>query len=225
MKSLLPKLLTAFCATLVFAGCSSTNTLQLQKAEKTENQQTEKRPVVIEPVNNRLNKTAILSPIVRASGAPSYLAADFYAHLENSLLSSDEKVKNQRTTAKILKENNITNLHGISPKVSKRLNVKNLLQPTITRFQLIGKKFHVEKTGVSRTRWVGVIEGNIRAVSIKTGQLLASIPFREKVVFDKLPRPITRDWAMEDYGKYLIKTVVTQNIATAVLKNKALTGK
>ena len=179
--------------------------------------------------NKKLNRSAILSPIIRAAGAPAYLAMDFNVHMENGLLNSGVKLQNLQSVAKILQKNNLDNLYELEPKmfvkIGKLLEVQTLLQATVTRFQVIGKPFHVEESGARGIRWSGVLEGNVRVISAKNGEILASVPFRERVVFRNLDREMTRDWTMADYGKYLIETVVPAKVVPAMLKIKALTGK
>ena len=103
-------------------------------------------------------------------------------------------------------------------KVGKLLEVQLLIQATITRFEIAGIPYHVEETGAKGVRYIGNIEGNIRIVSAQKGNTVASVPFEERVNFRKLDRRKTRDWTIDDYGKYMIKTVIPEKILPELLK-------
>lgn len=178
---------------------------------------------------NKVNESAILSPIIRIANAPAYLPIDFNVHMENALLSNGVKLQNLQSVVKILTKNKLNNLYELEPKefvkVGKLLEVQTLLQATITRFSLIKTPYYVEETGAKGISWSGVIEGNVRVISAQTGVLVASVPFRERVAFDYLSYSMTRDWTETDYGKYLIETVIPKKVVPAMLKIPALTGK
>ena len=172
---------------------------------------------------------AILKPVIQVWNAPGYLAGDFNSRLENALLNKGVQLQNLQSVEKILQRNDLDKLEELEPrmyvKVGKLLEVKMLLQPTITRFEIIGKKYHVSETGASGIRYTGVLEGNIRLVSAQNGRLLASVPFEENVRFRNLSHEMKKDWTLDDYGKYLIKTVLPAKIVPELLKVPALTGK
>lgn len=172
--------------------------------------------------------SAILSPVIRITNAPAYLASDFNVRLENALLSKGVQLQNLQSVAKILKKNNLDNLYELEPKmfvkVGKLLEVKTLIQANITRFEVVGRKYNVEETGAKGVRYTGVLEGDIRIISAQNGRILASVPFEERVNFRNLARDMTRDWTLDDYGKYLIKTVIPQTIVPELLKVSALQG-
>ena len=179
--------------------------------------------------NKKSNVSAILHPVIRVTNAPNYLSSDFNVRLENALLSKGIQLQNLQSVSKILKKNNLDNLYELEPKmfvkVGKLLEVKTLIQATVTRFEIIGKKYYVEETGARGIRWTGTMEGYIRIISVQDGRLLASVPFEENVRFRNLDRNMTRDWTIDDYGKYLIKTVIPQKIAPELVNVSALTGK
>ncbi len=179
--------------------------------------------------NKKLNASAILPPLVRVADAPGYLPIDFNVHLENALINRGVNLQNLQSVKKILQRNNLDNLYELEPKmfvkVGKLLEVQTLLQATITRFELVGKKYYVEETGAKGIRWSGVLEGSIRVISAQTGRVLASMPFEERVLFRNLGYSRTKDWTVDDYGKYLIKTVIPGKIAPAMLKIPELTGR
>ena len=170
----------------------------------------------------QLMMSAILTPNIRISKAPRYLAEDFNVRLENALMNKGVKLQNLQSVTKILKKNNLDNLYELEPKmfvkVGKLLEVQLLIQATITRFEIAGIPYHVEETGAKGVRYIGNIEGNIRIVSAQKGNTIASVPFEERVNFRKLDRRKTRDWTIDDYGKYMIKTVIPEKILPELLK-------
>ena len=170
----------------------------------------------------QLMMSAILTPNIRISKAPRYLAEDFNIRLENALMNKGVKLQNLQSVTKILKKNNLDNLYELEPKmfvkVGKLLEVQLLIQATITRFEIAGLPYHVEETGAKGVRYIGNIEGNIRIVSAQKGNTVASVPFKERVNFRKLDRQKTRDWTIDDYGKYMIKTVIPEKILPELLK-------
>ncbi len=177
--------------------------------------------------NKKSDKSAILSPVVRlGSTPPIYLASDFNVRLENELLNAGLKLQNLQSVAKILQANNLDNLYELEPKmfvkVGKLLEVKYLIQATITRFEIIRKPFYVEETGAKGFRYLGNIEANIRVISAQNGETIASVPFEEHINFRDLDRSMTREWTVDDYGKYLIKVIVPQKIAPRLLQVPAL---
>lgn len=174
----------------------------------------------------RLKKSAMLAPVLRIGRAPAYLAEDFSSCLENGLINRGVRLQNLQSVEKILKNNGLDNLYELEPKmfvrVGKLLEVEYLIQVTLTRFEIAKIPYHVEETGARGFRFIGNIEGNIHVVSAQTGGIAASIPFEERVNFRSLGRQMTRDWTMDDYGKYLIKTVVPSKILPALLKTPEL---
>ncbi len=167
-------------------------------------------------------RSAILVPVVKVAKAPGYLGEDFNVRLEESLLDSGVKLQNLQSVAKILKKNNIDNLYEVEPAMFVRigglLRVDYLIQATINRFSCTVKKEYIAVTRKNVIRVIGNIEGNIRIISAQTGEVAASIPFRQPVDFDDLED--TDDWSSEDYGKYLIEKVIPGIAKKVVVKVK-----
>lgn len=178
--------------------------------------------------DKQLKMSAILTPVIRVQ-APQYLAVDFNVRLENALMNQGVKLQNLQSVNKILQRNNLDSLYELEPKmfvkVGKLLEVQMLIQATITRFEIAKIPYHVEETGARGFRYIGNIEGNVRIISARNGQALASVPFEERINFRRLDRNMTRDWTLDDYGKYMIKTVIPQKIIPELLKVAALRGK
>ena len=178
--------------------------------------------------DKKLQMSAILTPVIRVQ-APQYLAVDFNVRLENALMNQGVKLQNLQSVNKILRRNNLDNLYELEPKmfvkVGKLLEVQKLIQATITRFEIAKIPYHVEETGARGFRYIGNIEGNIRIISAQSREALASVPFEERINFRRLDRDMTRDWTLDDYGKYLIKSVIPQKIIPELLKVSALKGK
>lgn len=178
--------------------------------------------------DKNLKTSALLTPIIKVS-APAYLAEDFNVRLESSLMEKGLRLQNLQSVAKILKKNDLDNLNELEPKmyvkVGKLLEVEMLIQATITRFEIEKIAFNVAETGAKGFRYIGHLEGSVRIVSARTGETLASVPFEERVNFRDLPISMTRDWTMDDYGKYLIKTIIPAEIIPALVNSPALKEK
>lgn len=179
--------------------------------------------------NKKLMRSAILTPNLKITKVPEYLAQDFNIQLENNLLNNGVKLQNLQSVVKILRKNNLDNLYELEPKmfvkVGKLLEVQTLIQATITRFEIARIPYHVEETGAKGYRYIGYLEGHIRIISAQDGGVAASIPFEDRVNFRRLRRSMTRDWTIKDYGKYMIRTVINTSIIPNMLKVNALKGK
>ena len=175
-----------------------------------------------------LHRSAILSPVIKVA-APSYLSDDFNVRLENSMLEKGLRLQNLQSVAKILKKNDLDNLYELEPKmyvkVGKLLEVEMLIQAVITRFEIEKIPYNVAETGAKGFRYIGNIEGNVQIISAQTGEKLGSVPFEERINFRDLPISMTRDWTVDDYGKYLIKTVIPEKIVPGIMKSPAFKDK
>lgn len=171
-----------------------------------------------------LHRSAILAPVIKVS-APSYLADDFNVRLENEMLDKGLRLQNLQSVAKILKKNDMDNLSELEPKMyvkaGKLLEVEMLIQATITRFEIEKIAYNVAETGNSGFRYIGNLEGSIRIISAQTGETLGSVPFDERVDFRSIPISTRRDWTVDDYGKYLIRTVIPQKVIPGIMKSPA----
>ncbi len=165
-------------------------------------------------------RTALLDPIVRVVPAPGYLGTDFNVRLEAALLEGGVRLQNLKNVQNILRRNNIGKLDEAEPalfvRVGELLRVDQLVQPEITRFSCTFTKEYIKASKNTVVRCLGNIDGNVRILSARTGELTGSIPFRLKVDFDDLDPADTEDWTPEDYGKYLIERIVP-DIAKKVL--------
>ena len=175
-----------------------------------------------------LHRSAILSPIIKVR-APEYLSEDFNVRLENAMLENGLRLQNLQSVAKILKKNDMDNLNELEPKMyvkaGKLLEVELLIQATITRFEIDKISYNVSETGASGFRYIGNLEGNVRIISAQTGETLGSVPFDERVDFRSIPISTRRDWTVDDYGKYLIKTILPQKVVPGIMKSPAFKEK
>ena len=135
------------------------------------------------------------------------------------LLSDEKQLKKSAMLAPVLRISRAPAY--LAEDFSSRLE-NCLISSGIRRFEMAKIPYHVKETGASGFRFIGNIEGNIHVVSAQTGGIAASIPFEERVNFRSLGRQMTRDWTMDDYGKYLIKTVIPSKIIPALLKTPEL---
>lgn len=165
---------------------------------------------------------AMLEPAVTAKKTPDYLRESFTTGLENALLEKGIRLRNLRYVAPILKKNNIGSLDAVEPamyaRVGRLLRVDSLIQPAVTRFSVTVKKEYIAASKRNVVRCIGNFDGNVRIVSATTGELVASIPFRQKIDFDEVDATVdTDDWTDEDYGRYAIEKQLPL-IAGKVLK-------
>ena len=175
-----------------------------------------------------LHRSAILAPVIKVP-APAYLSSDFNVRLEEAMLEKGLKLQNLQSVTKILAKNDLDNLYELEPKmyvkVGKLLEVEMLIQTTITRFEIERIAYNVAETGARGFRYIGNIEGSVHIISAQTGELLCSVPFDERINFRDLPISMTRDWTVDDYGKYLIKTVIPQKVVPGIMKSSAFKDK
>ena len=175
-----------------------------------------------------LHRSAILAPVIKVS-APSYLADDFNVRLESAMIEKGLRLQNLQSVAKILKKNDMDNLSELEPKMyvkaGKLLEVEMLIQATITRFEIEKIAYNVAETGASGFRYIGNLEGSVHIISAQTGEMLGSVPFEERVDFRTIPISTRRDWTVDDYGKYLIRTVIPQKIVPGIMKSPAFKDK
>jgi hypothetical protein len=175
-----------------------------------------------------LHRSAILAPVIKVR-APGYLADDFNVRLENAMLENGLRLQNLQSVAKILKKNDMDDLSELEPKmyvkVGKLLEVELLIQATITRFEIEKISYNVAETGASGFRYIGNLEGSVRIISAQTGETLGSVPFDERVDFRSIPISTRRDWVADDYGKYLIRTIIPQKVVPGIMKSPAFKDK
>ena len=177
--------------------------------------------------DKQLHRSALLAPAVHVPGAPAYLWKDFNVWLESGLMASGVRLQNFASVDKILRRNNLDHLDELEPKmyvkVGKLLEVEMLIRATVNRFEIAQIPFYVPETGARGYRYIGTIGGDIRIVSTQDGELVASIPFEERVDYRSIPIAERRNWTPEDYGKYLIRSV-TARIVPALVGIPALRG-
>ncbi|MBP5586201.1 MAG: hypothetical protein J6Y92_07610 [Lentisphaeria bacterium] len=175
-----------------------------------------------------LHRSAILAPVIKVS-APAYLSEDFNVRLESAMLEKGLRLQNLQSVSKILKKNDMDNLGELEPKmyvkVGKLLEVEMLIQAAITRFEIEKIAYNVAETGASGFRYIGNLEGSVHIISAQTGEMLGSVPFEERVDFRTIPISTRRDWTVDDYGKYLIRTIIPQKIVPGIMKSPAFKDK
>lgn len=175
--------------------------------------------------DKQLPTSALLNPVIRSAGAPAYLADDFNIQLESGLINAGMPMQNLKSVRKILQKNNLDRLDELEPKmfvkVGKLLEVQQIIRATVTRFEIIGIPYQVSETGAQGTYYIATTEGFVRAVSARTGLVLASVPFEIKIDSRSLDRALLRSWTMDDYGKYLIKVAVHSQIVPMLQKTPA----
>ena len=153
---------------------------------------------------------AMLEPVITAKDSPEYLRESFTAGMENALLAKGLRLQNLRMVTPILRKNRIGSLDAVEPamyaRVGKLLRVDALIQPTITRFSVAVKNEYIAASKRNVVRCIGDFDGDVRIISATTGELIASIPFRQKIDFDEVDSTEnTDDWTAGDYGRYSIE--------------------
>lgn len=169
-----------------------------------------------------LDRSALLNPIITNSKAPSYLAREFNVLLENYMIASGMPLQNLQSVSKILEKNNIDPLEECEPKtytqIGNLLEVKQLIQATIERFEIVATPYYVAETGAKGVNYTGVMSGSVQIIGTKTGQKLAVMPFEVRMDFRYLDRRLTADWTNEDYGKYMIRTTLSEKVIPDMIK-------
>jgi len=160
------------------------------------------------PVQN-YGRNALLMPRLRTA-VPSYFSDDFNTELESALLDQGMKLRAFKSAAAILRKNNIPPLDEAEPALFARagslLRVDYLLQPVITRFDIVEKREAIEVTRQVVIRRLGHLEGSLRILDARTGETDSVLKIRKEVDFSDLDD--TEDWMIEDYGKYLIRAAL-----------------
>ena len=156
-------------------------------------------------------RNALLLPLLRTS-VPVYFSDDFNNELESGLLGRGMKLRAFKSTASILRKNNIPPLDQAEPALFARagslLRVDYLIQPIVTRFDFVNKRETIEVTRQVIIRRLGHLEGTLRILDARTGETFQVINIKKDVDFTDLDD--TEDWMPEDFGKYLIREAVRE---------------
>ena len=172
-----------------------------------------------------LERSALLKPMVTAVNPPVYLSTEFATIFESCLLSSGIPLQNLSSVDKILAQNGLNALNEVEPKqyvqIGRLLEVKNLLRATIDRFEIIATPFFIEETGAKGTIYTGAMSGNLRVISTADGETLVVQPFDARIDFRQLPFTMTQTWTPEDYGKYMIRASLSEQILPELFQKLA----
>lgn len=163
-----------------------------------------------------LERSAVLAPNITLANAPSYLPQEFATIFETCLLASGISLQNLKSVDKILTQNGLNALDECQPKdyvqIGRLLEVKNLLRATIDRFEITATPYYIEETGARGTIYTGMMSGNLRVISTADGETLVVQPFDTAIDFRQLPAATTQLWKAEDYGKYMIRSALSEQI-------------
>jgi hypothetical protein len=125
-------------------------------------------------------------------------------------------LQNLKSVDKILAQNGLNSLDECQPKefvqIGRLLEVKNLLRPTLDRFEITATPYYIEETGARGTIYTGVMSGNLRVINTADGETLIVQPFDAQVDFRRLPAATTQLWKVEDYGKYMLRAALSEQI-------------
>lgn len=169
---------------------------------------------------------AMLEPVCLEKDSPEFLRESFTSAMENALIEKGIRLRNLRTVVPLLQKNHIGSLDAADPamyaRVGKLLRVDSLIQPIITRFSTEIKQEYIAASKRNVVRCIGTFDGSVRILSATTGELVATIPFRQKIDFDEVASSEdTGDWTDEDYGRYMMENVLPQiveKVSTALGK-------
>ncbi len=156
---------------------------------------------------------AMLHPVITAKNPPDYLSASFSSGLESFLLGKGMRLQNLKTVDPILRKNGIGSLDAAEPalfaRIGELLRVDSLIRPEITRFSVTVKREYIAASKRTVERRICNLDGEIRILSTGTGEVVAVIPFRQKIDFDDVEaKEDTDDWTAEDYGKYAVEQLI-----------------
>lgn len=161
------------------------------------------RPIVMS------GRAALLLPIVKQATPPAYLTDEMTSKLQEILLENNIKLFQLQSINKILRDNKIGNLEEAEPamyvRVGELLRADYLIQPVITRFSTRIDQKYIAASKRTVVKCIGDMNGNVRIINAKTGDLISSINFRERIDFSDISSEVdTSEWTPEDYGNYLI---------------------
>ncbi|MBR4219685.1 MAG: hypothetical protein IKR81_00940 [Victivallales bacterium] len=173
-----------------------------------------------------LDRSAVLKPIITAANPPDYLANEFSTIFESCMLSSGQSLQNLQSVDKILAQNGFVGaLNELEPKqyvqIGKLLEVKNLMRATIDRFEILATPFFIQETGAQGTIYTGAMSGNLRVINTADGETLVVQPFDARIDFRQLPFTMTQTWTPVDYGKYMIRASLSEQILPELFKSLA----
>ncbi len=154
-------------------------------------------------------RTAMLRPIIKQAGHPAYLSDEMTSKLQETLLADKIQLFQLQSINKILRDNKIDNLEEAEPamyaRIGELLRADYLVQPEITRFDTRIDKKYVAASKRTVVKCIGDLNGSVRIINAKTGDLIDNINFRQRIDFSDISSEIdTSEWTPEDYGNYLI---------------------
>lgn len=178
--------------------------------------------------NKNMARSALLQPYSKAGKLPEFMSTEFSSRLEAALINGGMPLQNLQSVKNILEKNKLGALEKMEPKtyrkVGELLEVKNLIMPNISRYEVVATKYNVSESGASGTYYTGYLEGSVRVIETASGNVVGSIPFETKVEFRKIGRSITKDWTEKDYTKYMVSESLKQ-LTPALLKLPAFKNK
>ena len=143
--------------------------------------------------------------------------------MESVLLNSGVRLYALQNIANILAKNNIDAIHSVEPAMYRRigelLRADYLIQADINRYELVTNRVYVAPMQRYVEKYIGNIGGTVKIISSSTGLTVASFSFARRINFSDI-NDDTTDWLIEDYARYLIRTVITPVCAEVVAKVK-----
>jgi len=168
------------------------------------------------------DRVALLKPTVTVANAPAFLTSEYTNIFESSLISAGVPLQNLTSVDKILAQNGLNSLNEVQPKeyvqIGRLLEVKKLLCSTIDRFEITGTPYYVAETGAKGTIYTGSMSGSLKVINTADGETQVVLPFDLKMDFRQLPPQMTMTWTDVDYGKQMLRTLMTERILPEVFQ-------
>ncbi len=168
---------------------------------------------------------ALLVPVIKQANSPKYLNDELNDRLQEILLDNGIRLYQLQNIRKILTTNKIGNLDEAEPamyaRVGELLRADYLIQPEITRYDTRISKVFVKASNRTVTKCIGDMNGSVKIINAKTGDMIASVTFRNRIDFGDI-NDDTSDWTAEDYGNYLIENTLKPLAPKVLEKLKAV---
>lgn len=169
-------------------------------------------------------RAALLDPVITQANPPPYLRDEFNDRMQAALLENGVRLYQLQNIRRILSTNRIADLNEVEPamyvRIGELLRADYLFQPAINRFETrIDRKF-IKASNRTVVKCIGDMNGSVKIVNAKTGDMVGSIPFRNRIDFSDLDDDMS-EWTPEDYGNYLIEATLKTVVPKVLEKFKA----
>lgn len=169
-------------------------------------------------------RTALLDPLIKQNNPPPYMSDELNDRLQSALLENGIRLYQLQNIRRILATNKIPALDEVEPamyvRVGELLRADYLIQPVISKFDTRIERKFIKASNRTVVKCIGDMNGSVKIINAKTGDMVASIPFRNRVDFADLDDDMS-EWTPEDYGNYLIEATLKTLTPKIIEKLKA----